>query len=445
MKAAVRARVLGESLRASLWFLPSISVLAALVGGVLLTRAGAGGQPLPLGITVAGARSLVEVVAGSTLTVLTLMYSLTIVALQIASTQFSPRLLRTFLRDLGNQIVLAVFLATFTFCLTVLPALGSGVPPVALLVVAGLAVASLAALVYFINHIAQSIRIDTIMRGVERDTLAAIDRVYPEVVVGAEWVEALPDPPAGAVPVVAARSGFIRLFQPGPLLALAERHDVVILVERMVGDHVVAGVPLAWAWARAGTTDPAVAEALSGPVNASALVGFDRALQQDVAFGLRQLVDVAVKSASEAVCDPATAADAIAHVGVVLARLAGRRIHHLLLRDQHNLVRVGIPRRDFPAYLDLGISQIRRYALESTDVNRLLLDMLRSVGRLCQTEERRAAVAQHIDLLVEDAEHDVHLAADVAAVREAAEAARAALDAGRARPPMLRELPQLPF
>lgn len=443
MRAGVRARVVGESLRASLWFLPAIGVVLAVVAGLVTSRLGMTATA-PLGITVLGARSLVEVVAGSTLTVLTLMYSLTIVALQIASTQFSPRLLRTFLRDLGNQIVLAVFLGTFAFCLAVLPALGDEVPVVALAGVVVLTAASLAALVYFINHIAQSIRIDTIMRHVEHDTLVAIDRVYPEVVVGTEWQEQLPLPPPGAVPVMAHRSGFIRLLQPELLVGPAARLDVVVGFERMVGEHVVAGVPLAWVWGRAGQTDPTVAGVLAPTVNAAVLVGFDRILTQDVAFGLRQLVDVGVKSASEAVCDPATAADAIAHVGVVLSRLAVRRIHHQLLTDTDAIVRVAIPRRDFPTYLDLGISQIRRYAIEPTDTARLLLDMLRTVGRLCSTEERRACVAEQIDVLLADATARARLPADLVAVRDAAAAATAALEAGRTRP-VLRDLPALPF
>lgn len=457
MKSA-RSDSMRENIRSSLWFLPSITIIVSLLLCFLLVRidraalGSAGTTDTLFGITADGARSVLEVIAGSVLTVMTLMYSLTIVALQIASDQYSPRLLRTFLRDIGNQIVISIFLGTFAYCLVLLPNIRTGgqgqgvevVPPTAFAILAVWTLASLAALVYFIHHIAQSIRIDTIMQRVETDTLAAIDRNYPDTVAGQEWSDPLPEVPRHAAPVTAAQSGFIRTIDPADLLDLARTEDLLIVFERSIGEHVVAGIPVGWVWRKGGGPMGDTA-ALVRRINGSVHVGAERSLKQDVAFGVRQLVDVAVKAASEVGCDPATAADAIAHIAVLLSRLSERRLSNHLLYDAQHTVRVGIPRRDFAAYVDLGTSEIRRYRLDDTDIPTLLLDMLRTVGRLCPTEDRRAVIARQIDIVLDDALRRVEIPSDREALTAAADAAREALEAGRRRAPSLQGLPELPF
>lgn len=173
MNRSSRLTAAREYLRESLWLLPSVAVLVALVGGTVLTRvqidADTSISALVFGGGADGARAVLQVVAGSVITVTSVTFSLTVVALTTAASLYSPRVLRTFLRDRGNQYVLSTFLATFAYCLVVLRTVrtGSGtsevfVPRAALTVALMLALASVAALVYFIHHLTRSLRVETI-------------------------------------------------------------------------------------------------------------------------------------------------------------------------------------------------------------------------------------------------------------------------------------------
>jgi uncharacterized membrane protein len=398
--------------------MPALSVTAALVLGTWL--AGLRVEPVaPFDrILFSGdadaAQALLSVVAGSLITVTSLVFSLTVLTLQIASSQYSPRLLRNFLQDRGNQVVLSTFLSTFAYSLAVLRTVQTtDVPRLAVSGVLVLVLASLAMLVYVIHHIAHSIRLDTIMRSVERRTLAAVDRNHPETIVGAEWRTQLPDAPASAVAIRARGSGFLQALDPAGLLEMTAEHDAVIRFAPMVGDQVVAGAPIAWVWPRVvggRPLDPAVFER---PVDAVVQLGYERTLHQDVAFGIRQFVDIAVKGTSPAINDPATAVEAIGHLAV------GR---------DGAVVRVAVPRREFAGYLDLACSQIRRFGAAEPDVAMALLHLLQGVAENTLSDDRRAVIRQHADRIVAEAERTVHDPGDLHAVHGACRAVVTSLD-----------------
>ncbi|MBD0324301.1 MAG: DUF2254 domain-containing protein, partial [Aldersonia sp.] len=181
----LRLRGLNEHLRGSLWFLPTVAVVVAVIAAEVMVRIPtleSGALADLLAADVDGARGMLTAIAGSVITVTGLVFSLMVVSLQLASQQFSPRLMRTFMRDRGTQVVLGVFLATFAYALAVLRAIRGGetpyVPEVAVLAAFLLALASVAALVYFVHHATTEIRVDTMMRDVERETLETIERVY---------------------------------------------------------------------------------------------------------------------------------------------------------------------------------------------------------------------------------------------------------------------------
>lgn len=432
-RAPRRSGVLRESLSGSLWVLPAVSVLAALALGTALAgrhdAVPAVLERLVFSGDAAAARSLLTVVAGSIITVTSLVFTLTVLTLQLASSQYSPRLLRNFLQDRGNQVVLSTFLATFAYCLAVLRTMRDEQVPI--LAVSGVLVfvlASLAMLVYVIHHIAHSIRLDTIMRAVERKTLEAIDRNHPAEVAGAEWAAELPEVPAHATAVPARASGFLQTLQAERLLKAAEAHQVVIRLVPMVGDQVVAGAPLAWAWRPAPQATPLDATPLVRPVNAAVRLGYQRTLQQDVAFGIRQFVDVAVKGISVGVNDPATTVEAIGHLSVVMARLAGRRLGSQMLGPAGSTVRVAVPLRDFSGYLDPACHQIRRFGAHEPTVAEALLVLLRGVAANTGSDRRRETIRAHRDLIVAAAERRDAEPADLRDVHAAAAALTATLE-----------------
>jgi uncharacterized membrane protein len=424
----VRREAAWEYLRGALWALPSLAVVLALVAGsglssVQLEPGSSLNQFLFQG-TADDARTLLIAIASTMATVIALVLGLTIVALQLASTQFSPRLLRNFLRDRINQVVLSVFVATFTYSTAGLYTVGLAAgrrtdeyPRLAVTIALVLLFLSLLMLVFFVHHLAHSIQIDEVMRGVEHRTLQVIDRDLPSVGLSAE---APPEPPKWASALPAPRSGYVQTIHPEALLGAACELNVVVAVTRMVGEHVIEGSPLVQVW-RASPMEPADLETFRSAARNAVRIGFERTAEQDVAFGIRQLADIAVKALSPAINDPYTAIQAIEHLSVILASLAGRRLGNQLLLDPDGVLRVVVPARDLAYYLDLACGQARRFGRAEPRVDRALLRILHSTGQFCRDDVGRSVVAQHVRLVLADAERSIEQPADFVPVREHAE------------------------
>ncbi|MFL6103466.1 MAG: DUF2254 domain-containing protein [Actinomycetes bacterium] len=434
MNLLARRRVLLDYLAGALWVLPTVSVVVFLLAGAALSRVEVD-QDSPWATlafqgTADDARSLLIVVSSTMITVTGLVFALTIVALQIASGQYSPRLLRNFMRDRGTQLVLSIFVGAFAYStagLYTVGVQGSGqeafVPRLAVSGSLALALASVGVLIYFIHHLARSIQIDTIMSQVEREASAVIDEVYPHQPGYREAEERCPEPPLVAVGLPSARSGYIQAVDPDPLVRVAVRHDVVVVVARQVGDHVVAGTPIAWAWGRTAGQPPPGAGTLREAVDEAVQVGFERTMVQDVGFGIRRLVDIANKALSPAVNDPYTGVQAVHHLSVLLCSLARLRLGDWIVRDDQGELRVAVPRPKFPDYLRLGTAQIRRFGAAEPAVTRALIVLLRDVGTSSATEDRRHACVRHIRLVLDDARRATAQPADVEAVTDEAAAA----------------------
>lgn len=436
-------RAVTEELRGSLWFLPTLAVVVWVGLALLLIRVEVSQRSFLAEVIFSGgaegARGMLQAVAGSVITVTGLTFSLTVVTLQLASSQFSPRLLRTFLRDTGNKIVLAVFISTFAYCLTVLRTIRAGgdgaaefVPQLAVSVGFLLALASVGALVYFIDHIATEIRVDTMLRNVELDTRRLIERLHPPDTADEVHAVAWARPPDHAVAMRATRSGFFTSVSARPLLRLATEHGVVMELEPKMGDRVVEGAPLAWCW----PSEPVSAlrvepQALQADVQAALTIGIERTLQEDVAYGMRQLVDVAVKALSPGVNDPTTAIHATHRLAPLLRVLAERPPGPLVWRDEEGTARLVVRRPGFKALLSDVCGQIRRYGAGEPTVMEALLDLLRDVGDGARDAARRQAVLTEIALVERAAQRSVDEPADFEPVTEAAAAARRAVEGDR--------------
>ena len=240
LRAATRATAIREYTAGSLWVVPAVSAAVALVAGLLLSLVrvapGSALAPLVFEGTADDARTLLIAIASTVVTVIALVLGLTVVALQLSSTQFSPRLLRNFLRDAATQRVLGVYLATFAYSAaglyTVGVAAGRRVEDFPRLAVTGAMVllfATLGMVVYFADHLAHSLQIDRIAELVQTSTLAVV-RSTPGSVESNH-----PAPPAWAVPIHAVRSGYVETAHPHRLLPLASAHRVTVLIVPWVG------------------------------------------------------------------------------------------------------------------------------------------------------------------------------------------------------------------
>jgi len=438
MNLLVRRRVLWDYLAGALWVLPTLSVVVFLAAGALLSRVSINADSplwaLAFQGTADDARNVLIVVSTTMITVTGLVFALTIVALQIASGQYSPRLLRNFMRDRGTQVVLSVFVGAFAYSTAGLYTVGvqrageqAFVPRLAVSGSLALALASVGVLIYFIHHLAHSIQIDTIMSQIQRETGEVINDVYPHASGDLEREERCPDPPPHATVLAAVTSGYIQAIQPAPLVDAATRHDLVVRLTRRVGDHVVAGTPIAWAWHRSSDQAPPTPALLEEAVADAVQVGFERTMVQDVLFGLRRLVDTANRALSPAINDPYTAIQAVHHLTVLLCSLARRRLGDRLCRDREGTVRVAVPLPDFAEYLVRSTAQIRRFGAAEPAVMRSLVQLLREVGSLAMSEDRRVACARHLWLVLEDAKRETAQPADLQAVVEDGTAALSAL------------------
>ncbi len=418
-----------------LWVPPTLALLLSLVLGFVLSMVEVTeGHPLDSIVfagSAADARGLLTVVVGTMITVTSLVFALTVVALQIASSQYSPRLLRTFLRDHGTQAVLSTFVGTVAYSLAGLHGVGAptddGTPFVPRLAISGslvLALLSVGMLVYYIQHITNSIRIDTVMLTVERNTRQLILRDHPRLGVAPQPDP--PDAPADALVVVATHSGYVQTGEMGSLVEDARGADLVVRQLPLVGYFVVPGQPLAKVWRHGGgEPDPRTAAVI---VARGVRVFEERREELDVGLGLRQLVDIAQRAAAPSANDIYTAVQAVHHLTAVLVEGVDRDFSTRVLVDADGTPRAVVPIMNFETHLGVVCQHVRRGCADRHPrIAVELLRLLERVGTRAVTPRTRDECLRQLDLVVDDVRRNVAQPTDVEAVSEMAESIRAAV------------------
>ncbi|MEU4244725.1 DUF2254 domain-containing protein [Actinoplanes sp. NPDC026619] len=418
MRAAVRrwSGATADAWRTQLWPVPTLAVAVAIVLGVGLPRLDAHiDDELPAGVTAylfsggpEAARTVLSVLAGSLVTVTSLTFSLTVLTLQLASSQFSPRLLRTFTRDRLVHVSLGLLLGTFTYAVTVLRTVRASLsdqqaflPQVAVTVAYVLALVSVLTLVVFLAHLSRQIRVEWMLREVHADTAVTMRRLLSDAPGAGVTAPRAPPVPAEAVPLCATASGFFTSIDESMLLATTINAEAVMYVDRLPGDSLIAGTPIAQAWPlrAAGPLNAADRDRLQKCVAATLDVGFERTAAQDIAFGLRQIVDVTVKALSPGVNDPTTAVHGLGHISALLCAAAGKDLGPRLLRDRAGEVRVVLRRPSFAELLELAVAQPGRYAAADPDVFSRLVMMLREVAWVAVAPEQHLEIVGQVERL----------------------------------------------
>ena len=423
------------NLRSTFWVVPALMIAAAaLVAFVsLLLDTSLAATDLPAWLYAGGADgayALLSTVAGSMVTVAGLGYSITIVALVLASTQFGPRLLSLFMRDRISQLTLGVFAGTFTFCVLILrsirgPAEGSEpfVPQVSITVAIGLTLVSLGVLVYFFHHVAVSIQAPKVAARVARDLDEAIDQLYPaRIGVGGPKPDdsAIPDP--GTDPVVAADvSGYVQVVDDAALMDLAVRRDLCVRLMTRPGLFVVADNPILVV--RAAGFDDEVERQL----RATLIVGDVRTPEDDIEYSVRQLVEVALRALSPAINDPFTAMAAIDWLGAALARLARAEFPSRYRYDVHGQLRVVANVSTFAGIAHTIFSRIRHYGGNSPVVLNRLLEAVAAFGPYITSEDDRQLVRAETNSVLHMGRSLLHNETDLAELDRRYRAAVAAL------------------
>lgn len=358
-----------------------------------------------------GARAILGAIAGSMITVAGLTFSITMLTLQLASSQFGPRLLRSFLRDRGNQAVLGTFISTFLYCLLVLRTVrgvegASFVPHLSVGVGVLMAVASLAVLIFFIHHTAHAIRLESILSELASETRETIDRLFPEQ-IGVDPSDAACGPVSGPLPdfdreghaVPARRGGYVQIVDGDALLALAREHDLVLRLEAQPGRFVVGGEALLVAWPQSRLNDT-VMKALAGTI----VQGDERTPREDLDFSLRRIVEIAQRALSPGINDPTTACYCIDRLREALMHLARRKPPSPVRVDEAGRVRVVAQTAPAGELAGAAFAAVARYGLGDADVVRLLLAATADVAAEMPPSERRPLDALGAAIRIEAAE-----------------------------------------
>jgi len=335
------------------------------------------------------AQLILSNIATSIMTVVSIVFAILLMTLTLASTQFSPRILISFVRDKTTQWTLGIFLGTFSYCMSALPAaraLPHAFVPVATVVGAMvLALLCVGWLIYFINHISLSISVNHIVDRIARESELVIDEFMPH----RRGPFQLPDqsdssPAEDGAPILNWRSGYIRYIDVEHLVALARAYHVCVRLERRVGQFVPAGVPLM----RVSRPERVPADRATHLI-AAVDIGPTRTMQQDVEFGMLQIVDIALRAMSPAINDPSTAITCVDQLSRIMIQWISRVPPPSHYYAPPHVLRLVVPWMSFDSLLNTAFEQIRHYAAADVAVSLRLMRAFSDIATATQLADLR--------------------------------------------------------
>jgi uncharacterized membrane protein len=422
-----------EALRTNLWFLPTVEVVlaAALFAGTYaLDRAAYRGTlTFPSWVysgSADGSRQILTAIAAAVITVVGLVFSITIVTLTLASTQFGPRMLRNFIRDRVTQLTLGTFVATFVYAVLALVSISQGphgdfVPHLSITVALALVAVALGVLIVFIDHIAKSIQLPQVIASIARDLARAIDNEASEPQVRdlqagpstSEMLRRLEE--SGAV-VRARASGYLQFVRLDTLMALASRTHAVIRLLYRPGHFVSEGQPLARVW------PPEAAPVVARALDRAHAIGPHRTLTQDLSFAVDQLVEIAIRALSPAVNDTFTALTCIDWLGDSLCKVFGRWSPVTVHRDRRGNLRVITVAVSDRRLVERAFEKIRQASRGMPAVMIRQLGALASVMEHAGTPEQRAVILEQAEMILRASVESVAEERDRADIRRSYDA-----------------------
>jgi uncharacterized membrane protein len=426
----LRRRALANRLRESLLFIPSATlVLAALTARTLaqLDRRLAPEQlPFLLRMSPEATIALLSTIAGATITTVGVVFSLIVVTLQLASGQFSPRVLRSYFRDWMGQLLVGLLAALFAYCVlslrAVRPAIGGqpvDVPDLTVNVAVLLTLVTLIVLVVFLHRLARKQYVGNLIAEITRETLAR----FPDVFGRRSTASREPPPDVerlGTQLVVRSdRNGWVQQMSSNGVLAAVPPGSVV-RVETRTGAYIARGSPLVSIW-----PPPEDPRAVERAVRWEVVIGPARTMQQDIDFGLRQLNDIALRALSPAVNDPTTAIEVLLNIGSIMRPLLLTELPSQVRRDARGSVLLRPWDLDHAEYVRHAFTQLRHYGVRDPAVSVALVRTLRMLVEAAERAGRTEALDElhrHISLTLEACDRAGLLPDDLAAVHAVAAA-----------------------
>jgi uncharacterized membrane protein len=416
-----------EALRTTLWFVPALLIALGAVIFVVTFSIDAAAYAhqiqLPAWLRNGSAQSGRDVliaIAAAIITVVGVVFSITILALTLASQQFGPRMMRNFVRDVGNQVTLGVFVATFTYSvlalgsITIYPHNGFA-PNLSVTVAEFMMLIDVAVLIYFINHIAASIQLPEVIAGIARDLDDAIDAEFPVVEevddtpVSVRFDTATATPPEELLvlieerggEVLAAKSGYLQFVGYAQLAKIAKLVDAVIRLEYRPGHFIVAGRPVAKVFPRGA------AHQVEKALVRAHVTGPHRTLMQDPVFAIDQLVEIAIRALSPAVNDTFTALTCLDWISSGICRLSGRELTERVFRDEEGRVRLMGADWSYVKIVNRAFDKIRQAARGMPAVIIRILDSLTVVAHATKSAAQREVLLRQGEMVLVSASESV--------------------------------------
>ncbi|MCL4302168.1 MAG: DUF2254 domain-containing protein [Anaerolineae bacterium] len=416
-----------ENVSDSLWFVPTIlALLAVFLSSILLeadrilAESKSPLVPFLFSGTADAARALLSVIAGSLITVISIVFSITIIALQQAASQFSPRVLRLFTANRSNQIIIGVYVATFIYSLLVLrsirsqtESLGSGfVPALGVTVAIFLAVVCFGLLIYFLHHTSQSLQVGVIVDELRRDVIAQIDALYLVGSGEALLTDELSQPVEqgkSSCYIHSNQTGFVRKINEDMLLNASFGQAKWCWIRTRVGDFATCGGILAELDVGGEAEQRGK---LADHIRAAFVIDTVPSLKQDPMFGIRQLVDIALKALSPGINDPTTAEHVLYHLGDILGRLAMGNFPPKERNAKTGQTRVIFSQSTWADFVEAAFSQIRREAADDVHVTSTLLQVLHGLALRLPPGRRSQAIRHQVLEIRRGAEEQAFSPAD---------------------------------
>lgn len=401
------------NLRSSLWFVPGLMIIGSIALAFALIEVDGRikrewliAYPRVFGLGADGSRGMLTAIAGSMLTVAALAFSLTLSIIAQASAQYTPRILRNFMRDRVNQFILGYFVSVFAYCLIILRTIRGAdeikfVPSLGVVVGLILAIGGIVVLIYFIHHIATSLQVTEIVKGIEQETIKVIENIFPEQmgesadeteIKRAEDVEEIADWHR----VDSLSSGYIQYVDTNDLLEFACDNNLYLRMEHGIGQFIAEGTTLV-------SCSKSVDEDMVSTINGFYNIYRYRTIEQDAGYGIRQIVDIALKALSPGINDTTTAIICIDYLAVIVGKIADRKLP-TTTRMKDGEIRVFVKSPSFRKYVETAFDQIRINGKANLAIFTRLLKALSIVAERTTSDERKKIIREQIILTKEFAE-----------------------------------------
>ena len=407
-----------EKLKSTFWFIPVLIIFLAVGVALLLIyldsitdiRPSGIGQYLFTGSTDS-ARSILSTISGAMITVAGTVFSITLVALTLASSQFGPRLLRNFMHDRINQVVLGTYISTFVYCLIILNAIKdydqfTFIPVLSILFAILAAVANILLLIIFIHHIAVSIHADNIISDIFQILTTNLETLFPEE-LGEELEEEKEQDERSLnaefeTPrlIKSVKNGYLQYIDHDSIMNFAKDHDLTIELFNRPGDYLIPGMEIG----RMFSKEP-VEEGIAEQFGSFLLTGKTRTHHQDAEYSIHQMVEIASKALSPGINDPFTAIACIDNLASSMCYLSKVKFPSRYRYDEEGYLRVIIDTYTYEGMLDAAFNQIRQFGKSIPAVMIRLMEALILIHRFSTNSRQRSAIKRHARMVLNMAEN----------------------------------------